>query len=345
MPTEARPRLLFAGPILGRHAGWVPAPAEELAPRLTERGYSCSLTSTALNRYARMADILLSIARQRKRFDILFLQVYSGPSFVVEDCASWLAQRLGKPVVMVLHGGGMPAFMARFPGWTKRVLHRAQRVITPSAYLSHALQAHGYKAQIIPNGIDLSRYPYRHRPQAAPRLLWMRTFHEIYNPQMAVETLAQVRQEIPACTLTMAGQEKGALAATQALAGQLGLSRQVQFVGFLDTAAKQQQFAQHDIFLNTNRVDNMPVSVIEAAAFGLPVVATSVGGLPYMLRSGENGLLVPNEDSAAMSQAVLQLLGDVALAARLSAQGRQWAEGFDWSQVLPQWEQLFREMG
>ena len=135
-----------------------------------------------------------------------------------------------------------------------------------------------------------------------------------------------------------------ARAAVMALAQERGLGDAVRFPGFLDAAAKAREFAAHDIFLNTNRVDNMPVSVVEAAAFGLPIVATAVGGIPHLLRDGETGLLVPDGDAAALSGAVRRLLEQPALAGRLSANGRRLAESCGWEQVRRQWAALFDEV-
>ena len=130
----------------------------------------------------------------------------------------------------------------------------------------------------------------------------------------------------------------------QRLALRLGLNNAVRFPGYLAMAAKVQEGESADIFLNTNHVDNMPVSIIEACAMGLPVVATNVGGIADLLTDNETGLLVPDDDDEAMAAAVLRLLGDPDLASRLSANGRQLAERFSWEQVRPQWEQLFAEI-
>ena len=138
----------------------------------------------------------------------------------------------------------------------------------------------------------------------------MRTFHEIYRPDLALRTLARLLPDHPGATLTMAGQDRGRLAETRRLAGGLGLAGAVRFAGFLDAEGKRREFPEHDIFLNTNRIDNAPVSVVEAAAFGLPVVATRVGGIPHLLRDGEEALLVPEapgETPGAMAGAVRRL--------------------------------------
>jgi glycosyltransferase involved in cell wall biosynthesis len=115
----------------------------------------------------------------------------------------------------------------------------------------------------------------------------------------------------------------------------------VRFPGYLNMATKVREGNAAAIFLNTNHVDNMPVSVIEACAMGLPVVATNVGGIPDLLTDGETGLLVPDDDDQAMSGTVLRLLRDPELAGRLSANGRKLAERSSWKRVRLQWEQLF----
>jgi glycosyltransferase involved in cell wall biosynthesis len=172
----------------------------------------------------------------------------------------------------------------------------------------------------------------------------MRTFHEIYRPDLAVRTLARLLPDHPDATLTLAGQDRGLLAATRRLADELGVAGSVRFAGFLDAEGKRREFAEHDVFLNTNRVDNAPVSVVEAAAFGLPVVATRVGGVPHLLHDGETALLVPEGDADAMAAAVRRLLSEPDLAARLSRAGRALAESCSWERVHPLWEDLFREV-
>jgi glycosyltransferase involved in cell wall biosynthesis len=158
---------------------------------------------------------------------------------------------------------------------------------------------------------------------------------------MAVEALEHLLPRLPGANLTMGGQEKGLLKATQELAAQKGLDERVRFAGFMDLPAKQREFAAHDIYLHTNRVDNMPVSVVEAAAFGLPVIATRVGGIPYLLEDGKNALLVESGDAKGMAEAVIRLVEEPGLASRLSQNGRRLAEMCAWGTVRQQWDAAF----
>jgi glycosyltransferase involved in cell wall biosynthesis len=330
--------------MLGQSPGWVPNPMEILVPHLQAAGYECLVTSRIVNRYARLMDIIHTLIRQRARIDVVCLQVYGGPSFVVEEVASWLGTRLGHRIVMMLHGGALPSFMRRYPRWSRQVLRRSHLLITPSAYLAHAVARMNLHAEIIPNIINLDEYPFQHRCAVRPRLLWMRTFHEHYNPGMAVRVLAGLIKSHPNATLTMAGQEKGLLEATQRTVERLGLSTSVRFAGFLGMNEKRREFPAHDVFLSTNHIDNMPISILEAAAFGLPIVATSVGGVPFLIKHEQDGLLVGDDDVAGMTESVERLLQNDSLVARLSANGRRLAERSDPQVVVPLWKHAFERV-
>lgn len=338
------PRLCFIGPLVGRHPGYVTTQGEILSDRFSESGYTTLEASSHPNRYVRLADIVATIIKHRKEIDILVLNTYSGPSFIVEDLASRLGRLFGHRMVMVLRGGAMPDFMARFPHWTKQVLSRADALIAPSEYLAKAIAPYGFQARVIPNVIDLSKYPYRRRERLQPKLFWMRAFHEVWNPLMAIRVLARLREHRPDATLTIAGQDKGLEAESKRLAKELGVDDAVRFPGFLNMEAKAREGDVADIFINTNRIDNMPVSVVEACAMGLPVVSTDVGGMTDLLTNGENGLLVPDNDDERMVEAILALLDDPVLAAKLSEQGRALAERSSWPRVKQQLDQVFDEI-
>ena len=325
----------------GRQHGYVTSQGMILADRFAAAGFQVTSASSSTNRYLRLLDIIVTLIRNWRAVDVQCLEVYGGPSFVVEDIASLLGRLLGQRIIMVLHGGALPDFMARYPRWTRRVLNRADVIVTPTEYLARAVASYGFQAQVIPNVIDPVEYPYRRRKHLSPRLLWMRAFHQLYNPQQAVRVLARLIQDVPAATLVMAGQDKGTQEEMVQLAKSLGVDGAVRFPGFLDPQAKAREGDAADIFINTSSIDNMPVSIIEACAMGLPVVTTNVGGIPDLLEDGESGMLVPPDDDELMVRAIHSLLEDPAMAERLSSNGRLLAERSSWEEVRPQWEQLF----
>ena len=337
-------RVVVVGQMVGRNPGYVTTQGEVLSDGLREKGYPVISVSALPNRYLRIGDIIKTLIFRKRDIDLQCLQVYSGPGFLIADIASKIGKLFGQPIVMVLHGGALQEFMSRFPRWACRVLKRADALIAPSAFLARAVAPYGLHVQIIPNVINLACYPYRHRQVIRPRLFWMRQFHEIYNPKMAIRVLAQVRGKNPEAELVMAGQGGHLEDETRELAERLGVAVGVHFPGFLDMAAKAKAGDAADIFLNTNHIDNMPVAVVEACAMGLPVVATAVGGVPDLLTNEKTGLLVPDDDADAMAGAVMRLLADSKLTGRLSAQGRKLAAHSSWEEIFPKWEGVFNKV-
>jgi L-malate glycosyltransferase len=336
-----KPRVCIVGPVLGRNQGWVVSQGEIVAGHFQEEGYQVKITSDIPNRVLRLGDIVRSLIAWQKEYDIVILMVFSGPAFGIADIASLVARALHKPIILWFHGGNLPDFSKQHPIWVKRVLKRGKIMVSPSGYLAHYYQKLGFNVEIIPNVLDLGDYPFRQRKFAAPHLLWMRTFHDLYHPEMAIEVFTHLRRAYPDACLTMGGQDRGKLWEIKKMAQDLGVIEYIHFPGFMDMASKQHEFARNDIYINTNRVDNMPVSVLEAAAFGLPVVATSVGGIPFLLEHEKTGLLVKSGDAAAMVDAIDRLIKDPDLVEHLSNEGRQLAENSGWPRVKTKWEQIF----
>ena len=335
-PPRPAPRIGLVGHLLAAH-GRVTTTTEVMARLLEADGYEVRTTSSRAGAAARLLDTVWSLVRWRGGVDVLLVSTYSGRSFVLADLTALVARACRLPFILVLHGGALPGQFRDHPRWARRVLRSARLVVAPSEYLAVAARGLGVQAEVIPNPLAIDDYLFVPRREVAPTLLWMRTFHPYYEPELAIRTLALVRRRFAGATLTMAGADDGLLEATRALARELGVADAVDFAGFLDPAGKARAFAAHDIFLNTNQVDNTPVSVLEACAYGLPIVATAVGGIPYLLDDRSSALLVPRSDPEAMAAAVVELVDDPVLAGALSTAGRAIAERSAWPVVRDQW--------
>ena len=189
----------------------------------------------------------------------------------------------------------------------------------------------------IPNFIELERYNFRKRSLLEPRFLYLRGMHPMQNPAMALRAFALIQRRYPNAILTMAGRDGDESPYCHSLVDTLAL-RGVQFVGIVPKDQIPQLADMHDIHLHTNRVENMPVSIIEMWACGLPVVGTRVGGMPYLVRDRVDGILVESEDYEALAAASLELLSNPALAGALSCNGRARALELTWEHVKPAWE-------
>jgi glycosyltransferase involved in cell wall biosynthesis len=336
-----RPGVLLIGNFLSG-AGLSRGVCEDLAEHLSRGGWCIATTSSRPGRLARLRDMLATVWRERGSYDVAQVDVYSGPAFLWAEAVCRTLRWLGRPYVLTLHGGNLPNFARRWPRRVRRVLTGAAAVTTPSPYLQARMRPFREDLLLLPNALDVARYPFRLRTHALPRLIWLRAFHQIYNPSMAARVVALLARDVPDVQLTMIGPDKGdrSREATLREASRSGVADRILIRGRVPKSAVGEHVSSGDIFLNTTNIDNAPVSVMEAMACGLCVVSTNVGGIPYLLDDERDALLVPPNDPEAMAGAVRRILSDPDLAERLSRNGRQKVEAFDWSAVLPQWESV-----
>ncbi len=315
--------------------------SEDLAARLEAAGAGVLRASTLMFRPARMADMTGAALGARGDYRVAVIDVYSGRAFLWANVAARVAKMRGRPVVLALHGGRLPEFAARHGARVGRLLRLADAVVAPSGYLRDALAPWRGDIAVIPNAVEVERYPFRLRTRAEARLTWLRSYHAIYNPEMAVEVLARVRAEKADARLTMYGADKdGSLERVREAARRLGVEEALELRGAIPKEAVGEALAEANVFLNTTNTDNTPVSVLEAMACGLCVVSTNPGGVPYLVEDGVDGLLVQPGDADGMAKAVLRVLTEEGLSGRLSAMARRKAERHDWSRVLGEWESL-----
>jgi glycosyltransferase involved in cell wall biosynthesis len=310
--------------------------------RLAANGWPVVTTSTKSGRIARAGDMVNTVWRERRNYDVAHVEVYSGAAFLWAELVCQSLNLIRKPFVLTLHGGNLPTFAESRFGRVRRLFESAFVVTTPSAFLRERMKRYRADLLLLPNPTDVNIYPFRPRIKPSPNLVWLRAFHEIYNPMLAPRVLALLTKEFPEIKLTMIGPDKGdgSLQKTKLVAAELGIAHRIGFESFIPKGDVPLWLDRHDIFLNTTNVDNTPVSVIEAMACGLCIVSTNVGGIPYLLDGDRDALLVPVNDAEAMAAAIKRVLSDQGLSARLAHNARQKAEGFDWTVILPQWEQL-----
>ncbi len=242
------------------------------------------------------------------------------------------------PLIINYRGGLADEFLSEGPRHVRRLLARADLRVVPSSFLQRVFAKQELDAVIIPNIIDLSRFkqcPLRDFG-AAPVLLVARNLELIYDNATAIRAFAHLRAHFPEAQLIVAG-EGPELARLKALCTELGVTEVVEFVGRVSNTDMPALYQRSHCFLNASTVDNMPISILEAFASGVPVVSTDAGGIPDLVENGRSGLLVPIGDALSMATAARRLLADAALAERLRAAGLQEAGRYSWSCVKHLW--------
>jgi glycosyltransferase involved in cell wall biosynthesis len=291
----------------------------------------------------RLVPYLVDLWRTLGRVQVVHVFANSGWAWhLLAAPALVMARWRGVATIVNYRGGNADPFFSSAPAHVLRTLAASTQRITPSSYLLRVFRKHGLDAEVIPNIIDLSRFSEAPaRPAgAAPHLIVTRNLEPIYDIPTALEAFAQVRQVHPGARLTVAGSgpERAALVAR---AQQLGLGESVHFAGRIANADIAALYAGADLMLNPSTVDNMPISILEALASGVPVVSTNAGGIPDMVVDGESALLVPIGDSGAMAAAAMQVLGDPEKAATLRAAGLAEVRRYAWPLVKQQWRDAY----
>jgi glycosyltransferase involved in cell wall biosynthesis len=198
----------------------------------------------------------------------------------------------------------------------------------------------GFHAEAIANFVDVDRIPYRVRRHLRPVFLANRNFAPHYNVGCILRAFALIQQATPEARLLIAGDgvQRDELHATSE---RLGL-RNVEFVGQVSPERMATLYDSADVYLNSPNVDNMPSSIIESFAAGLPVVTTRAGGIPYMVTHGETGLLADCDDHQAMADHALLLLRDDNLVERITSQARQQVlRHYTWPEVHRAWRAVY----
>lgn len=314
-----------------------------LGPLLEQSGYELQYTSHKNNKVLRLLEMLWTTFSTRKKTDLVLIDTYSTQNFYYAVLVGQLCRVLRLPYVPILHGGNLPNRLKNSPKLSKRLFKNAFTNVSPSLYLKTIYEEFGYGNVIyIPNTISIKNYPFDKRNFDTPRLLWVRSFSEIYNPELAVEVLHELRQRGYDATLCMVGPDTdGSLSRVKALAASLNVA--VTFTGKLTKATWIDLSKDYNVFINTTNFDNTPVSVIEAMALGISVVSTNVGGMPYLIENGVDGVLVAPNDKVAMVEAVEGLFEDLSRTAGMVVRAREKVEGFDWGKVRGRWEEVLND--
>lgn len=310
---------------------------ETLIGLLQAEGYRVYSASSKRNKILRMLDMIFTLLRNISGRPQVLIDTYSTQNYYYAVTIGNLCRLFRISYVPVLHGGNLPERLVKSRNTSWKLFNGAKTNIAPSLYLMERFKAEGYSNLThIPNIIDLQAYPFKSRKEIRPKLLWVRSFAEIYNPELAIRVLEYLIDQGLDAELCMVGPEKdGSLQKCKNLAEKNQLP--VTFTGKLEKKQWVELSKDYDLFINTTNFDNMPVSVIEAMALGLPVVSTNVGGIPYLLEDKVNALLVPPGDEVLFANAIVELLNNPEMTDMLVRNARKLVEKFDWEVVKQSW--------
>jgi L-malate glycosyltransferase len=285
---------------------------------------------------------LWALWRGLKDADIAHIFSASYWSFIVAPTPAWLIARLrGKKTLIHYHSGEARDHLRRFRS-ALPVLRKTDRLVVPSGYLVDVFSEFGLEAEAVPNIVDLSQFSFRVRHPLRPHLVCTRGFHTYYSIDVVVKAFAEVKKAFPDAQLDLVGGGPEE-APIRSLIDDLKLSG-IKFCGVASRQEIGRFYDRADIFINASRLDNMPVSILEAFASGTPVVSTAPEGMRYLVDHERTGLLSEVGDPQALANNVIRILRDSNLAARLAANAHEESRRYSWPIVREQWLKVYRSL-
>ena len=333
--------ILYIGNKLSNY-GYCPSGVETLGEKLKEIT-EVQTVSNKKNNLVRMADMMFSMIKEFSNYELVLIDAYSGKGFWYAIICSFITIVLNKKYILILRGGNLPKSIRSKRSLSNYIFKNSLYNIVPSLYLGEHFTSLKINTKYIPNFIEIKKYKFKKRELCKPSLLWVRSFHKVYNPQMAILVLKELQKTYPKAKLCMVGPEKdGSLGDCRNLAEKLGITKSVEFPGFLIKNKWIEKSKDYDFFINTTNYDNHPVSVIEAMSLGLPIISTNAGGLRYMHKDGYDALIVNRNDFRAMAKKIIFLINRSKLVKTLTKNARLEAEKFDWDFIKNSWQKILK---
>jgi glycosyltransferase involved in cell wall biosynthesis len=253
-----------------------------------------------------------------------------------------LARELGIPVVAHAHGYDVSRLL-KDGSWRAKYLdyNHTAAVVTMSHYSRQRLVDVGLREDricVVPYGIDVPAQPFARSAGERIRCLAVGRLVPKKAPLLTLQAFGEAVREEPRLTLDLVG-DGPLMPAVREATGRLGLRDNVRLHGALPNERTQQLFGLSDIFLQHSIVDpdsgdeeGLPVAILEAMAWALPVVSTFHAGIPEAVCHGRSGLLVPEGDVEAMAGAIVEL------ACSPRARGAMGRKGWEMAKTRFSWE-------
>jgi len=230
-----------------------------------------------------------------------------------------------------------------------RVLHAADRLMSSSDHLARATCEYAGlpRERVVTNhwGVELDKFGPPGTPIDEPVVGFVKSFQPHYGPHTLLAAFAEVAQAIPGAKLLMAGRVDQLRSELERQAEALGISGQVEWLGHVGYGEVPGLFRRMAVSAMPSTREAFGMAAIESQAMGIPVVASTAGGLPEVIVDGQTGLLVPPDDPKALAGALIRVLSDRELGHRLGRQARAHVEAnFDWNATVDRMVAVYEGM-
>lgn len=238
-----------------------------------------------------------------KYYDVFHVHTCSQGGFVSAVIGITVGRILKKRIVLTYHGGGGESFFEKHTRFVKFFLLKTDVNIALSGFIGNVFERFSIPYVEMPNIIELDGSRFRERETIEPKFISIRTLSPLYNIECIINAFQIVKSQFPHASLTIVGGGPSR-ESLEKLVEDLHL-KDVRFTGRVDNSHIYEYLDDADVMLSVPRIDNMPVSVLEGMNAGLLVISSNVGGIPYMIKDGVNGLLFPSDEFEKLAEKMI----------------------------------------
>jgi len=234
------------------------------------------------------------------------------------------------------------------------IFRTADRIIALTPYDKKELikrDVKSKKIRIIPNGVEDKYFDFHDGNYFKEKydldgkiILNVGRLNKIKRLDILVKALPLVIKENPSLKLVLVGQDEGYYNYLKELSEQFGVKQNVIWLGTLSEDDKLAAYSACDIFCLPSDTEPFGIVLLEAQAMGKPAIATMAGGVPYVVKNGETGLLVPPRDYIGFAHAINSLLSDNHRRKKMGHSAKKWASNFKWEFITRNIFDVYQEL-
>ena len=282
----------------------------------------------------------LQLLTQIPRYDIVHIFSAAYYSYMLSAVPAILIAKLfGKKSILNYRSGEAEDHLQNWKLTAVPIMRLADSIVVCSAYLVEVFARFGLPARFVYDVVELDRFYYRERRPIRPVFLTSRLLEPLYNVPCVLRAFSLIQKQYPKATLKIAA-EGFLRPELEQLASDLDL-KATRFVGRVAFEEMPATYDGADIYLTATNLDNMPGSITESMACGLPVVTTNAGGIPYIVTHEETCLMIDCDDHEGMAAKAIRLLRDNDLAVSIGRRAREDARKFTWEVVRDEWLEVY----
>lgn len=317
-------------------AGGISGQVKLLYNNLLNEGVDAIIFSTKFNILKRFFIFFKLLVIGRK-FDVFHIHACSYWGFLPAIYGITVGKILKKKIILTYHGGEAEFFLKNHKRFVRWWLLKTDTNIVLSGFLGKVFNDYNIPYTIIPNILEQDNIKPILNNSISPKFISVRTLQPLYNVMCIVKAFEIVQMIYKNASLTILA-DGPCREGLEKYVADHNLNNII-FTGFISNERVLHEMQKADILLSAPKIDNQPMSILEAFKNGLVVISSNVGGVPYMIKDGYNGLLFESDNYKELADKMIWILTNQKKAKELISNGILRLRYYSWDNIK---EDLFK---